>query len=147
MGKIILYSADVKIDLKDRTSVKQLIIDLFKKEQVNLNRLNYIFCSDKYLLKINQQYLGHDTLTDIITFPLSQIGEPIIAEIYVSIERIKENAKTYKVSYQNELLRVMIHGALHLSGYKDKLKPEQLQMRSKEDYYLNYFKVSRETIN
>ena len=136
MEKIFLYSADVKIDLKKRTAVKQLIVDLFKKEQVGLNRLNYIFCSDKYLLKINQQYLDHDTLTDIITFPLSQIGEPVVAEIYVSIERIKENAKAYKVSYQNELLRVMIHGALHLCGYKDKQKSQRLQMKAKEDYYL-----------
>jgi rRNA maturation RNase YbeY len=136
MEKIFLHRADVKIDLKNRTTVKQLIANLFKKEQVDLNRINYIFCSDDYLLKINRQYLDHDMLTDIITFPLSPTGEPVIAEIYVSIERIKENAKAYEVSYQNELLRVMIHGALHLCGYKDKQQSEQLQMRSKEDHYL-----------
>lgn len=147
MKKIFLYSSDANIDLKNRETIKQLLISLFKEEGTSLNRLNYIFCSDKYLLGINQQYLNHDTLTDIITFPLSQIGEPVSGEIYMSTERIKENAKAYRVPYQKELLRVMIHGALHLSGYKDKLKKERIQMRAKENYYLNHFKVSRETID
>jgi rRNA maturation RNase YbeY len=93
---------------------------------------------------MNQQYLKHSTLTDVITFPFSTKDEPVSAEIYISIERIRENAKTYGIQYQNELLRVMIHGALHLCGYDDKKKSLQLQMRAKEDYYLNQFKVSRE---
>jgi probable rRNA maturation factor len=144
MGKIFFFKADKADGVKDKKSFKEVLIFLFEKENVGLKRLNYIFCSDKYLVKINNQYLKHNTLTDVITFPFSEKGEPVSAEIYISVERIKENAKTYGIQYQNELLRVMIHGALHLCGYNDKKKSLQLQMRGKEDYYLNQFKVSRE---
>jgi probable rRNA maturation factor len=144
MGKIFFFRADRADDIKDKGAFKEVLAFLFENENVRLQRLNYIFCSDEYLLNINQQYLKHSTLTDVITFPFSEKEEPVSAEIYISVERIKENAKTYEIQYQNELLRVMIHGALHLCGYDDKKKSLQLQMRAKEDYYLNQFKVSRE---
>jgi rRNA maturation RNase YbeY len=144
MGKIFFFRADRADGIKDKSAFKEALALLFEKENVSLKRLNYVFCSDEYLLKMNQQYLKHSTLTDVITFPFSTKDEPVSAEIYISIERIRENAKTYGIQYQNELLRVMIHGALHLCGYDDKKKSLQLQMRAKEDYYLNQFKVSRE---
>jgi len=145
MDKVFFLSADKVVNAKNRSLIKELIVQLFKKETTSLNRVNYIFCSDKYLLKINRQFLNHETYTDIITFPLSGEDDPVHGEIYMSVDRIKENAKAFKVSYQNELLRVIIHGALHLCGYKDHSKAEKHNMRSKENYYLNKFFVSRET--
>ncbi len=139
MKKIFFFNADKKILIKHKNASVHLICVLFKAEEVSIERINYIFCSDRYLLKINEKYLKHITLTDVITFALSKSGEPVFAEIYISIDRIKENAKTYKVKYQNELLRVMLHGALHLCGYKDKTKSDKQKMRAKEDYYLSQF--------
>jgi rRNA maturation RNase YbeY len=101
--------------------------------------MNYIFCSDKYLLSINQQFLNHDTYTDIITFGLHDKGTPVVAEVYISTERVKENAATHGVTYTNEMLRVLFHGALHLCGYKDKRKSDVLTMRAKEDAYLKRY--------
>jgi len=140
MNRIFFYGADKVADIKNKKIVKQLIVHLFKKENTGLERLNYIFCSDEYLLKINKQYLNHDTLTDIITFPLSEKRSPVYGEVYLSVERIKENAKTFNTEYQNEILRVIIHGALHLCGYQDKTKQEKMQMREKENHYLNEHK-------
>jgi len=145
MDKIFFFRADKAVNAKNRFAIKNLIAKLFKYEKTSLNRIDYVFCSDEYLLKINQQFLHHETYTDIITFPLSDDNEPVYGEIYISVDRIKENAKAFKVSYQNELLRVIIHGALHLCGYKDHSKAEKHNMRSKENYYLNKFFVSRET--
>ncbi|HEX5150321.1 MAG TPA: rRNA maturation RNase YbeY [Parafilimonas sp.] len=145
MNKVFFFSADKPVNARNRSLIKNLIVRLFKQERASLNRIDYISCSDDYLLKINQQFLHHETYTDIITFPLSEKSEPIRGEIYISVDRIKENAKAFKVPYQNELLRVMIHGALHLCGYTDHNTTEKQKMRSKEDYYLNQFAVSRET--
>ena len=103
--------------------------------------LNYIFCSDKELLRINQEFLGHDFYTDIVTFELSETPGKIQGEIYISIDRVKENAKKLGVSFKSELHRVIFHGALHLCGYGDKTKSEKEEMRETEDYYLElYFK-------
>jgi probable rRNA maturation factor len=101
--------------------------------------LNYIFCSDDYLIKLNKQFLKHNTFTDIITFDLSENEEIIKGEVYISTERVAENAKIFKVSYNNELYRVIIHGALHLSGFGDKSKKEKDEMRSLENYNLDIF--------
>ncbi|OYZ01627.1 MAG: rRNA maturation RNase YbeY [Sphingobacteriia bacterium 28-36-52] len=109
---------------------------IFKKEKKQLGLINYIFCSDEMLLKINQDFLQHNYYTDIITFGLNEPGEPIDAEIYVSIDRVKDNALQQGVSFQNEMQRVLFHGALHLCGYKDKKKSEIIVMRQKEDQYL-----------
>jgi len=144
MDKILFRNADVVSQIKESGSIKKLIISTCKAEGFLIESITYVFCSDNYLLTMNRQFLKHDTFTDIITFPLSAKRDPIIAEIYISVERVKENAKTYSVSYQNELLRVIIHGALHLCGYADKTPTQKLAMRRRETYYLNKFNVSRE---
>jgi rRNA maturation RNase YbeY len=111
-----------------------------KKHQCHIEQLNFIFCTDAYLLNINQQFLKHNTYTDIITFDYSNAvktkPKDITGEIYISIERVKENAKTFKTNYQHELHRVMIHGVLHLCGFKDKKAAEQTEMRKQEDVAL-----------
>jgi probable rRNA maturation factor len=129
----------------ERKRLKGFISGLFKKEEKVLGDLNYIFCTDEFLLELNRQYLNHDTYTDIITFPLSGKGEPVSSEIYISIDRVKKNAKEYQVSAYHELLRVMFHGALHLCGYKDKSRKDIRLMREKENYYLSSFLVPRGT--
>jgi rRNA maturation RNase YbeY len=101
--------------------------------------INYIFCSDEYLFKLNNAYLKHKTYTDIITFQYSWPPQLIRSDIYISVERVRENAKLYNTSFLNELYRVMFHGALHLCGYKDKTKRDMIQMRSKENFYLNLY--------
>jgi rRNA maturation RNase YbeY len=121
--------------LKDRTALKAFIALLFKKEKKKLTSLNYIFCSDEYLLDINKQYLNHDFYTDIITFELSD-NESTEGEIYISIDRVKENALQFGTAFQEELHRVIFHGALHLCGYKDKTKADIAEMRRKERKYL-----------
>jgi rRNA maturation RNase YbeY len=114
---------------------------LFKKEGKKLEDIHYIFCSDDYLLEINRQHLQHDYYTDIITFGLSQPGQPILAEVYISIDRVKDNAGQFQVPLKEELHRVIFHGALHLCGYKDKRFKDQQLMRKMEDKYLKlYFK-------
>jgi rRNA maturation RNase YbeY len=107
--------------------------------------IHYIFCDDAYLLHLNQAHLKHNTYTDIITFPLSSKGEPVVAEIYISIDRVKENASKFQVPFLHELYRVIFHGALHLCGYKDKGKDEVELMRKKEDHYLQSYLVPRGT--
>ena len=133
------FSADAKAPIIPRTKLKSFISDLFKREGKELAELSYVFCSDEYLLNINRQFLNHDYYTDIITFDISEIKEQVQGEIYVSVDRVRENAKQLNQTVQDELLRVIFHGALHLCGYKDKTKPQQLQMRNKEDYYLSKF--------
>jgi probable rRNA maturation factor len=120
--------------------VKEVIRDMFKKERTPLKQLQYIFCSDEYLLEINRQYLQHNYYTDIITFDLSENGAAVTGEIYISIDRVKENARDFKAPFKHELLRVIFHGALHLCGYKDKTEKEQAIMRKAEDKYLHYYK-------
>ena len=122
-----------------RTLAKEVISDLFKKERKQLASLTYIFCSDEYLLDINRQYLNHNYYTDIITFDLSEDTRRVTGEIYISIDRVKDNAHAFKTTFQKELLRVIFHGALHLCGYKDKSKKDQEAMRKAEDKYLHHF--------
>ena len=99
--------------------------------------IQYVFCDDKQLLEINKQYLNHDTLTDIITFPSSNNNNIISGEIYISIERVKENSKELNTNFSQEIQRVIVHGILHLIGYDDHSSSDKIQMRSKEDYYLH----------
>jgi metalloprotein, YbeY/UPF0054 family len=133
--------------LKDRKLLKKFLIDLTKKEGHKLRSIHYIFCSDSYLLKLNQDYLKHNTLTDIITFPLSKKSELIEAEIYISLDRVKENAGLYKTTLKEELHRVIFHGLLHLCGYKDKSASEKTLMRKKEDEYLKkWFHVKHSAV-
>ncbi len=121
--------------------MKDFIAAIFKKEGKGLSLINYVFCSDEYLLQINRDFLQHDYYTDIITFGLSAPKAPIEAEVYISLDRVKDNAKTQKTTYREELLRVIFHGALHLCGYKDKSAAQAKTMREKEDQYLRLFKM------
>lgn len=134
-SKVCFFSQDVKASLANRTGLKKYIQSVFKKEGKKLESLNFIFCTDKALLEINRKYLEHDFYTDIITFNLSETGT-IRAEIYISIDRIRENARKFGGSFKSELHRVIFHGVLHLCGYKDKTNPEKKKMRGKEEFYL-----------
>lgn len=137
---MIYFSAhEVKVGLKDRTRLKGFIRELFEREEQGLAHLQYVFCTDEYLLQINQEFLKHDTYTDIVTFELSPDPEVTQGEIYISIDRVKENAERYEVTENYELHRVMFHGALHLCGYKDKTKKDVELMRQKEDEYLKLY--------
>ena len=143
MGIVSFRSADRSLSLKGKNSLKQFILFLFKKEKYALEAITYVFCSDEFLLQINRDFLRHKFYTDIITFPLSEKGQPIEAEIYISTDRVKENAKVHGKTYSNEMLRVIFHGALHLCGYKDKKKSEILLIRMKEEQFLHlYEKIS-----
>ena len=127
--------------LRDRTKLKSFIKSIFLQEKKEIIKLSYIFCSDKQLLNINKLFLNHDFYTDVITFNLSQTLKQIDGEVYISVDRVKYNAKVFGVSYTEELHRVMFHGALHLCGYGDKKRAEILQMRLKEDECIKiYFK-------
>ena len=137
--QIKFFFTDIKITLKERTRLKLFIASIFSKETKTLNSINYIFCSDEYLLTINRQYLKHDYYTDIITFDLSASKESIDAEVYISVDRVKENAAIEGQSFNKELHRVIFHGALHLCGYKDKSKSDILKMRRAEERYLRIY--------
>jgi probable rRNA maturation factor len=119
--------------------LKSFIPILFKMEGMRIEVVNYIFCSDEYLLKINKKYLNHDYYTDIITFRLSGKGEPIVSDVFISVQRVAENAKDLKTPYQTELRRVLFHGALHLCKYNDKRRADWEIMRKMEDKYLSLF--------
>jgi probable rRNA maturation factor len=134
------------VNLRERTKLKRFLVSIFKKEKKQLDELQYIFCSDDYLLEINRQYLNHDYYTDIITFDLSEKGQLINAEIYISVDRVRENAREYGSSLKQELHRVMFHGALHLCGYKDKTITEKKLMRKMEGKYLHLWSVPRGTL-
>jgi probable rRNA maturation factor len=129
------------ISLSNRTALKLFISKIFKQEQCKLQSLTYIFCSDEYLLQINKASLQHDYYTDIITFDLSDSPHQITGEIYISTDRVRDNAATLGVSIKEELHRVIFHGALHLCGYKDKTPKYAKEMRAAEDKFLQrYFK-------
>lgn len=133
---IYFFEEDISFTLKDKIAVRNWINNTITSENHTLKELNFIFCSDNYLLEINKQYLNHDTFTDVITFDNSEEKAVIVSDIFISIDRIKENAKTFKVNFIDELHRVIIHGTLHLLGYPDKKKEEKDLMTSKEDFYL-----------
>lgn len=134
---------EVKLNLKNRTRLKTFIKDLFAREGQGLRNLQYVFCTDEYLLQINQEFLQHDTLTDIVTFELGESPEVTEGEIYISIDRVKENAVKFNVTEEQELHRVIFHGALHLCGYKDKTKDQSALMREKENECLQrYFGIN-----
>lgn len=137
MGTISFNNRGVSTILKDKLLLKTLLSSIFAEEGYDFKSVSYVFCTDEFLLKLNQQYLKHDTLTDILTFTLSGTSLPIVSEIYISLERVKENAQNLKVNYEDELHRVMIHGILHLCGYEDHSLKEKSKMRSKEDFYLS----------
>lgn len=129
----------ITFQLKNKTALKSWIKKIAEKQKKNIGELNYIFCSDEYLLAINQQYLNHNTYTDIITFDYSD-EKKIAGDIFISIDRVKENAGKFSKTTEEELHRVMIHGVLHLLGYKDKSKIAKQKMRKAEDDSLKQLK-------
>jgi len=139
------YEQEIRSGLKNKRLLSAFLDKLTYKYLKNVEavHLNYIFCDDAFLLEMNKKYLDHNTLTDIITFDLSDTKEHLQGEIYISIERVKENATKYDVSYSDELLRVIFHGVLHLCGFKDKKKEDILEMRAKENKCLiDYKKIA-----
>ena len=147
MATISFHNHNITLALKEKTALKVFILSIFAREKVEAKKIDYIFCNDEYLLTLNQQYLNHDTYTDIITFTLSESSLPTVSEIYISVERVKSNASELQIPFEQELLRVMFHGVLHLCGYSDHNPILKSEMRQKEDYYLKDFTgdVSRET--
>ena len=122
--------------LKTEAAVTSCIKALVKQELREIGDITIVFCDDNYLHKINLEFLDHDTYTDIITFDYS-VGNEIVSEVYISVDRVSENAKKYKQTFENEIHRVMVHGVLHLCGYKDKLAEDKQIMRDKENHYLS----------
>lgn len=125
--------------LRNRTSLKQFIILLCQMEHKTIDEIDFVFCSDDYLLSLNQQFLDHDTYTDIISFDYTVKKGALKGEIYISVDRVKENASLFDSSFIYEIHRVIFHGVLHLCGYKDKLKADQAVMRAKEEFYLRKY--------
>lgn len=139
MKRVTFRYADRKLALLGKTTIQSFVETIFKREKKKLAHINYVFCSDAYLLNINRDFLAHDYYTDIITFGLSEPDQPVEAEIYISIDRVKDNANQLGISFKEEMLRVIFHGALHLCGYKDKKKSEVALMRQKENHYLTTY--------
>ena len=136
----VVFHSLVPVSLKQRRPLKLFISYLFKKEKKKLQSLDIIFCSDDYLLEINKKHLQHNFYTDIITFDMSDsLNSGIIGELYISTDRVRDNATTLNVSFKTELLRVIFHGALHLCSYKDKKTNDIKIIRQKEDEYLNIY--------
>ena len=141
---ISFNKADKNISLGNRVALKLFLEKQMKKEGIRIECLQYVFCSDKYLLEINKQFLNHDYYTDIISFDLSEVKGTLIGDIYISVDRVKENAKLVKTTQTNELLRVIFHGALHFCGYKDKKPADAKLMRSMEDKWIKaYLKLTK----
>lgn len=136
---IFFNKADKGTSLANRILLKSFIEKQLRKEGIAIEALQYVFCSDDYLLNINKQFLNHDYYTDIISFDLSEEKGVLIGDIYISIDRVKENAKTHGNKYLHELLRVIFHGALHFCGYKDKKPADAKLMRSMEDKWLKAY--------
>lgn len=130
---IRFYSEEVEFQLHDSESVASWITSCLEQEVKTVGAISYIFCSDEYLLRINQQHLNHDFYTDVITFDYSEAPPTLSGDIFISIDRVRDNASSLSIEFNNELHRVMIHGVLHLCGYKDHTKTEKAQMRMKED--------------
>jgi len=131
--------------LKARTRLKAWINSLFRKHGRKLDSLQVIFCSDAYLLDLNRQFLKHDYYTDILSFPLSDPGMPLSAEIYISVDRVKDNAGNLGCPFRQEIHRVIFHGALHFLGFRDKTLKDQKKMREMEEKCLRlYFKTVRQ---
>jgi rRNA maturation RNase YbeY len=140
---ISFHNADVKFVLKHKSELKKFISKEFSVIAGKRISVSYVFCSDEFLLNINKQFLNHDYYTDIITFPMNVTDFGVDAEIYVSITRVNENALKLKSTFEDELLRVMFHGILHLVGYKDKTTTQKREMRLKEDEWVTAFKRFR----
>ncbi len=143
MPPILFFSEKIRFRLANPKKTASWVKSVIKKEGAILSSINYIFCSDEYLKEINTQYLGHETFTDIVTFNYNPSEGVLEGEVYISIDRIRENAVTFKSDFPMELHRVIIHGVLHLIGFNDKTKREKSLMREKEDTYLSLLNISK----
>lgn len=135
MPSIHFHTEEVSLSLPDLSSTKGWLTAVINRENKSLGDINCILCNDEYLLKINQEYLSHDTYTDIVTFNYVE-NNCISGDLFISVDRVKENAEKFNVSFQKELNRVLVHGILHLIGYNDKTPEEAGVIRAKEDFYL-----------
>ena len=136
---ISFQNLSISFKLKEKTKIKLWIKTIIDKEKHTLDAINYMFCNDDELLELNIKHLNHHTLTDIITFDYTE-NKKISSDIFISVDRVLENAKKFEVTFEEELHRVMIHGVLHLCGYKDKSKPDVELMRKKENWALKLYK-------
>ena len=134
---ISFHNQSIAFTLKHKLKLKQWVTLITEKEKHRVGTINYVFCNDDELLEINLKHLNHNTLTDIITFDYAE-GNVIHSDIFISIERVKENAAKFKVTFEDELHRVLIHGILHLCGYKDKSKLDAELMRKRENWALKH---------
>ncbi|MFC5047765.1 rRNA maturation RNase YbeY [Aquimarina hainanensis] len=139
---MINFYYETRYNLENEERLKEWIKDVIISEEKSIGEISYILCNDEYLLDINQRFLEHDTYTDIISFDNS-LGNQLSGDIFISTERVEENAKLFKVSNEEEMRRVLIHGVLHFCGYKDKTTKEEELMRKKEDEKLKMFHVER----
>jgi len=139
---MISFNYETEFELTNKIEISNWLTKVIQSENKKEGDINYIFCDDEYLVEINQQYLDHDTLTDIISFDYS-VGNELHGDIFISIERVRDNAQDYKVSFEEELQRVLVHGLLHYCGYKDKTDSDELLMRSKEDEKIRLFHVEQ----
>jgi rRNA maturation RNase YbeY len=139
---MISFNYETEFELPNENEIEKWLSKVIVSESKKEGDINYIFCDDEYLHEINVKYLDHDTLTDIISFDYS-IGNELHGDIFVSIERVADNAKDFNVSFDEELKRVLAHGILHFAGYKDKSEADELKMRSKEDEKIAMFHVKQ----
>ena len=137
---MISFNYETDFELENEAQYEDWISRIIESEGFDEGEINYIFCDDEYLHKINVEYLDHDTLTDIISFDYT-VGNLIQGDIFVSVERVQDNAKDFKVSFEEELKRVLSHGVLHYCGYKDKSPKDEALMRSKEEEKMQMFHV------
>jgi probable rRNA maturation factor len=129
---MIEFNYETEFSLENEAAISNWIVGVIQSENKRIGEISYIFCDDEYLLQINQEHLQHDYYTDIISFDYT-VGNEISGDLFISIERVKENAADFKVSFDDELKRVIVHGVLHCCGYKDKTEADVVLMRSKED--------------
>ncbi|HEY8688663.1 MAG TPA: rRNA maturation RNase YbeY [Chitinophagaceae bacterium] len=144
-NNIFFHEINIRSSLLHKKDLKKFLLSIFKKEGIEVKEIDIIFCTDEYLLSLNIGFLNHNYYTDTLSFILSNPEDPVIGDIYISIDRIRSNARDFKISYQNELCRVIIHSCLHLCGYSDKPKKASIKMEALQEIYLNEFNVSRET--
>ena len=137
---MISFNYELEFQLENEEQFSSWISNVISSENKKEGDINYIFCDDEYILEINKQYLDHDYYTDIISFDYS-VGNELHGDIFISIERVRENALEFEVTFDEELKRVLAHGVLHYCGYKDKTEEEELLMRSKEDEKIKMFHV------
>ena len=133
---MISFNYEIEFKISNEEELSEWISSVISSEECREGDINYIFCDDYYLHKLNVEFLNHDTLTDIISFDYT-VGKELHGDVFISIERVRDNAKDFEVSFDDELNRVLVHGVLHYCGYKDKSEDDAKEMRAKENHYLS----------